>query len=195
VSASRVFLLRHGETEWSRAGKHTSHTDIPLTELGCELAAATGKVGRRLMQGRRPALVMCSPRVRALLTAEFAGFHVDKIDERLVEWDYGDYEGITSEEIRASVPGWTVWTHHSPHGETPDQVAARADAVLADARAVGGDVVLIGHGHFSRVLVCRWLGRPATDGVHFAMDAAAWAVLGDERDVPRLDGLNIRPLE
>ena len=193
MSAPRVFLLRHGETEWSKSGKHTSHTDIPLTERGRALAKATGDVGRHLIGGP-PALVVCSPRERARDTAELAGLHVDRIDERLVEWDYGDYEGITTEEIRQTVPGWTVWTHPCPHGETAADVTARADAVLADAREHGGDVVLVGHGHISRVLVSRWLQRPATDGVHYAMDAAGWAVLGDERGVPRLDGINFRPL-
>jgi len=193
VSAPRVFLLRHGETEWSKSGKHTGRTDIPLTERGRALAKATGDVGRHLI-GRPPALVVCSPRERARDTAELAGLHVDRIDERLVEWDYGDYEGITTEEIRKTVPGWTVWTHPCPHGETAEDVAARADAVLADVRAADGDVVLVGHGHFSRVLVGRWLGRPAVEGVHYAMDAAGWAVLGDERGVPRLDGINFRPL-
>jgi broad specificity phosphatase PhoE len=193
VSAPRVFLLRHGETEWSKSGKHTGRTDIPLTERGRALAKATGDVGRHLIGGP-PALVVCSPRERARDTAELAGLHVDRVDERLVEWDYGDYEGITTEEIRQTVPGWTVWTHPCPHGETARDVTARADAVLADAREHGGDVVLVGHGHFSRVLVSRWLGRPATDGVHYAMDAAGWAVLGDERGVPRLDGINFRPL-
>jgi probable phosphoglycerate mutase len=193
VSEPRVFLLRHGETEWSRSGKHTGRTDIPLTDRGRLLAKATGDVGRYLLRDD-PAVVWCSPRMRARDTAALAGLTVDHVDERLVEWDYGDYEGMTSEEIRETVPGWTVWTHPCPGGETADEVAARADSVLADARAADADVVLVGHGHFSRVLVSRWLGRPATDGVHFAMDAAGWAVLGDERGVPRIDGLNYRPL-
>ncbi len=193
MSGSRVFLLRHGETEWSRDGRHTGRTDIPLTEHGRKLAEATGAVGRHLLGGS-PALVVSSPRQRARVTAELAGFPVDRIDERLAEWDYGDYEGITTEEIRETVPGWTVWTHPCPHGETAADVAARADAVLAGYRGVGGNVVLVGHGHFSRVLVSRWLRRPATEGVHYAMDAAGWAVLGDEREVPRLDGINFRPL-
>ena len=193
MSTPRVFLLRHGETEWSRDGRHTSRTDIPLTDRGRMLAKATGEVGRHLLGDEHP-LVWCSPRSRARDTAELAGLHVGRVDERLVEWDYGDYEGITTEEIRERVPGWTIWTHPCPNGETAEQVAARADAVLSDARATGVSVVLVGHGHFSRVLVSRWLGRPATDGVHFAMDAAGWAVLGDERGVPRVDGLNYRPL-
>jgi probable phosphoglycerate mutase len=188
-----VFLLRHGETEWSRSGKHTGRTDIPLTDRGRLLAKATGDVGRHLLD-HTPAVVWCSPRSRARDTAALAGLAVQRVDDRLVEWDYGDYEGITTEEIRKTVPGWTVWTHPCPNGETAEQVAARADSVLADARASETNVVLVGHGHFSRVLVSRWLARPATDGVHFAMDAAGWAVLGDERGEPRIDGLNYRPL-
>jgi probable phosphoglycerate mutase len=193
VSEPRVFLLRHGETAWSSSGKHTGRTDIPLTDRGRLLAKATGDVGRYLLADD-PVVVWCSPRMRARDTAALAGLAVEHVDERLVEWDYGDYEGMTSEEIRETVPGWTVWTHPCPGGETAEEVAARADSVLADARAADTDVVLVGHGHFSRVLVSRWLGRPATDGVHFAMDAAGWAVLGEERGVPRIDGLNYRPL-
>lgn len=190
----RVFLLRHGETEWSRSGKHTGRTDVPLTGRGRERAVATGLLGQRLLDGA-PALVLSSPRRRASDTARLAGLAVDRTDERLAEWDYGDCEGRTTPEIRETVPGWTVWTHPCPHGETPEQVAARADALLADARAAtaDGDVVLVGHGHFSRVLVARWVGLPAVEGVRFRMEAASWAVLGDERGVPRLDGVNLEP--
>lgn len=190
--AGRVFLLRHGETEWSRTGKHTGRTDVPLTERGRERAAAAGRLGVRLLDGAA-ALVLSSPRSRARDTAELAGLTVDRVDERLAEWAYGEYEGRTTPEIRETVPGWTVWTHPSPGGETADEVGARADSVLDEARAArdGGDVVLVGHGHFSRVLVARWVGLPATEGVRFAMEAASWAVLGDERGVPRLDGVNL----
>lgn len=194
MTDGRVFLLRHGETEWSISGKHTGRTDIPLTDHGRDLAGAAGNLGVRLRGGVAPSLVLCSPRTRARVTAELAGLTVDRVDERLVEWDYGVYEGRTTPEIRETVPGWTVWSHPSPDGETPGQVGARADAVLADARAAlgGGDVVLVGHGHFSRVLIARWIGLPATEGVRFTMDAAAWAVLGDERGVPKLDHVNLR---
>jgi broad specificity phosphatase PhoE len=137
--------------------------------------------------------VLSSPRSRARVTAELAGLTVDRTDERLAEWDYGDCEGRTTPEIRETVPGWTVWTHPCPGGETAEEVGARADAVLADARAAreGGDVVLVGHGHFSRVLLARWIGLPAAEGVRFQMEAASWAVLGDERGVPRIDGVNL----
>lgn len=192
----RVLLLRHGETEWSATGRHTGRSDVPLTGNGRARARATGATGARLLGGRAPALVLSSPRSRARDTAALAGLHVDRIDERLVEWDYGDYEGLTTPQIRETDPGWTVWTHPSPGGETAAQVQARADAVLADAsRALdGGDVVLVGHGHFSRVLVARWVGLAATGGVRFAMDAASWAVLGHERGVRRCDHANLSDL-
>jgi probable phosphoglycerate mutase len=188
----RVFLLRHGETEWSRTGRHTGRTDVPLTENGRERARATGELRERLLP-EPPALVLSSPRSRARVTAELAGLVVDRTDERLAEWDYGDCEGRTTPEIRETVPGWTVWTHPCPGGETAEQVGARADAVLADTRSAAedGDVVLVGHGHFSRVLVARWIGLPAQQGVRFQMEAASWAVLGDERGVPRLDAVNL----
>lgn len=193
----RVFLLRHGETEWSATGRHTGHTDIPLTDTG---RASAGRA-RRSLQALRgpdapaPARVLCSPRSRALVTAELAGLAVDATDDRLAEWDYGDQEGLTTPQIRERLPGWTVWDGPWPGGESPDEVGARADAVLADARALteAGDVVLVGHGHFGRVLAARWIGLPATGGVHLKMDAAAVTVLGDERGTPRLDAVNVAP--
>jgi broad specificity phosphatase PhoE len=196
MPTGRVFLLRHGETAWSLSGKHTGRTDIPLTERGRGLAQAAGNVITRVRGDVKPTLVVTSPRSRARDTAELAGFHADRVDERLSEWDYGEYEGITTEQIRETVPGWTVWTHPCPGGETAEQVSARADAVLADARAEldRGDVILVGHGQFSRVLAARWIGLPASGGVHFAMAAPAWAVLGDERGVPQLKHVNLRAL-
>ncbi|MHA6792954.1 acid phosphatase [Pseudonocardia bannensis] len=193
----RVFLLRHGETEWSATGRHTGVTDIPTTERGREQARAAGAVLAALRgSDAAPALVLSSPRQRAKDTAKLAGLQIDRVDDRLAEWDYGDYEGITTPEIRRTDPGWTVWSHPVPGGESAEQVTARADALLAEIRTVlaGGDVVLVGHGHFSRVLMARWIGLPATDGVHFAMDPAAWSVLGTEREEPRLDHVNLRAL-
>lgn len=189
----RLLLLRHGETEWSATGRHTSRTDVPLTARGRVLARLAGEIGARLRADGPPALVLTSPRSRATETAALAGLHPDDVDPRLAEWDYGEYEGLTTEEIRKTVPGWTVWTHRCPGGETADQVQNRADAVLTDVRAHldHGDVVLVGHGHFSRVLIARWIGLPATEGVRFALEAPAWAVLGHERGVPRLDHVNI----
>ena len=141
-------------------------------------------------------LVLSSPLVRARTTAELAGLTVNRVDARLIEWDYGAYEGRTTPEIREDDPGWTIWTHPVPGGETADQVAARADSVLAEVVPVldEGDVVLVGHGHFSRVLVARWIDLAATEGVRFAMDSASWAVLGHERGVPRCDHVNLSDL-
>ncbi|MBC8093147.1 MAG: histidine phosphatase family protein, partial [Pseudonocardia sp.] len=152
--------------------------------------------GFRLRGGHAPVLVLSSPRSRAMVTAELAGLTVDRVDERLSEWDYGDCEGRTTPEIRETVPNWTVWTHPCPNGETPEQVGARADAMIDEARTAraAGDVVLVRHGHFSRVLIARWIGLPATEGVRFTMDAAAWSVLGDERGVPSLVHVNLRPI-
>jgi probable phosphoglycerate mutase len=196
TSNGRIFLLRHGETAWATAGKHTSRTDVELTDNGRKQAEAAGPLLPHLRRAdTSPALVLVSPRARARVTAELAGLVPDRIDDRLVEWDYGDYEGITTPQIRESIPGWTVWTHSIPGGESIEQLAARADAVLADARAAlpDGDVVLVGHGHFSRVLMARWIGLPAQAGRNLAMDPAAWSVLGVEREQPRLDHVNVVP--
>ena len=191
-----LYLLRHGETEWSRSGQHTSHTDIPLTPNGERRARDAGSMLAGLREDRPLALVVSSPRQRAVRTAELAGLTVTEVTEDVAEWDYGSYEGLSTPKIRETVPGWTVWTHESPGGETADQVDARAAAVVSRVRDAlpDGDVVLVGHGHFSRVLVATWLGLPPTSGVHFALDAAAISVLGDERGVPQIKRLNVPPL-
>ncbi|WP_328604101.1 acid phosphatase [Amycolatopsis sp. NBC_00345] len=191
--AHRLFLLRHGQTEWSADGRHTGRTDIPLTAAGEEQARAAGGTLRTLLGGAQ--LVLSSPRDRAKRTAELAGLRVDEFTEDLAEWDYGDYEGITTPQIRETDPGWTVWTHASPGGENAEEVGARADKVLDRARreVENGDVVLVGHGHFSRVLVARWVGLPAPSGVHFGLDPAGIAVLGDERGEPQVEHLNLLP--
>ena len=186
-----VFLLRHGETEWSLSGQHTGRTDIPLTERGRKLAVDAGNLWRTLHTDASPVLVLSSPRERARDTAELAGLSVNRYDDRLAEWDYGDYEGLTTPQIRETVPDWTVWTHPCPGGETADQVGERADEVIAEVRAADGDVVLVGHGHFSRVLMARWIGLPANEGVRVTMDPASWSVLGDERGVPSLKRVNL----
>ncbi|GHF46639.1 phosphoglycerate mutase [Amycolatopsis bartoniae] len=188
-----LFLLRHGQTEWSVNGRHTGRTDIPLTPAGENQARAAGLTLGGLRKG--PALVLSSPRQRAVRTAELAGLVVNERTEDLAEWDYGDYEGVTTPQIRETVPDWTVWHGPIPGGETADQVGARADRLLARVRAALADteVVLVGHGHFSRVLVARWLGLPATAGVHFGLDPAGVSVLGDERGEPKIEHLNIPP--
>jgi broad specificity phosphatase PhoE len=190
-----LYLLRHGQTEWSENGRHTGRTNIPLTPDGERRAVRAGRVLAALRGDTPPALVVSSPRGRAKRTAELAGLTVDEISEDLTEWDYGDYEGLTTPQIRAQVPDWTVWTHPCPNGETAADVAARAAKILARARAAlpDGDVILVGHGHFSRVLVAAWLGMPPGSGVHFGLDAAGIAELGDERGVPQVHRLNIPP--
>ncbi|HEY1974612.1 MAG TPA: histidine phosphatase family protein [Pseudonocardia sp.] len=190
----RIFLLRHGETEWSATGRHTSHTDIPLTSRGRRLAQTSGHILAtvRGTDAEPFALELTSPRRRAIDTATLAGLR-PTVDERLVEWDYGDYEGLTTPQIRRTVPGWTVWSHPSAGGESAEQVSERADGVLERCRGslAEGDVVLIGHGHFSRVLTARWLRLPANAGVGFKLDAGGLTVLGDERGEPRLDHVNL----
>lgn len=191
----RVFLLRHGETEWSANGRHTGHTDVPLTDAG-RAAAGRARHSLEFLRGPvAPARVLCSPRTRARLTAELAGLRVDAVDDRLAEWDYGEAEGLTTSQIRERHPRWTIWDGPWTGGETPEDVGRRADSVLTDARTLtaGGDVVLVGHGHFGRVLAARWIGLPPTGGVHLKMDAAAVTVLGDERGAPRLDAVNVVP--
>lgn len=190
----RIYLLRHGETEWSATGRHTSYTDVPLTDRGRELATASGRVLAAIRGPDAPpfALQLTSPRRRATATAQLAEL-TPSVDESLVEWNYGDYEGLTTPQIRETVPGWTVWSHPSPNGETAEEVTSRADRVLGRCREVlpDGDVVLVGHGHFSRVLTARWLGLSASGGVGFKLDAGGLTVLGDERGEPRLDHVNL----
>ncbi|GAB2664769.1 acid phosphatase [Saccharopolyspora gloriosae] len=187
----KVFLLRHGETEWSSSGKHTGRTDIPLTPRGERLAAAAGRTLADL-RSTAPLIALASPRDRARRTAELAGF-TPEVEPLLAEWDYGDYEGRTTPQIREHVPEWTVWTHPSPGGESAADVTARADALLARVTAeLGrGDVLLAGHGHFGRALIARWLGLPVTEGVRFALDPAGITVLGHERGVPQLERSNL----
>jgi broad specificity phosphatase PhoE len=193
----RIVLLRHGQTEWSASGQHTSRTDIPLTDRGRVLAQETAELGRRILRGRAPALVLTSPRARARVTAELAGLHVDRVDDRLVEWDYGEYEGRTTTEIRTEAPDWSIWEYGAPGGETPEQVGKRADDLIADVvpALADGDVVLVGHGHFSRVLMTRWIELPVLEGARLMMDAPAWAVLGHYHgDVRCLDHVNLHSL-
>lgn len=177
----QIWLVRHGETEWSRDGRHTGVTDIPLTDLGRRQATA---LGGRLVD-HRFALVLTSPRSRAGDTARLAGFGDAAIaDLDLAEWDYGALEGRRTEEIVADYPGWAIWTGPWPGGETVDQVSVRADRVLARCQApgVGGDALLFGHGHMLRVLAARWLGLPGGSGSLFGLSTATLSVLGWERE-------------
>jgi broad specificity phosphatase PhoE len=174
-----VVLVRHGETEWSRAGKHTGRTDVALTEEGRRQAHAVGAD----LQTRRFAAVWTSPLSRAAESCRLAGFgDVAVSREELMEWDYGEYEGRTTPEIRSERPGWTLWADGVPGGETVGQVAERVDRVLAEADSVGGDTLIFAHGHVLRVLAARWLGLDPAEGRLFALDPATLSVLGYERE-------------
>jgi probable phosphoglycerate mutase len=180
MSDGEVWLVRHGETEWSRDGRHTSVTDLPLTEVGESIAH---EVGERLACEEFD-LVLTSPRLRARHTAALIGHEDAEVDEDLVEWGYGDYEGITTAEIRETVPGWTIWSHPVPGGESAEQVTERLDRVVERAHAEAGRVLLVGHGHALRALTARWLGLPVTDGRLLRLDTATVSVLGYERGTP-----------
>ena len=182
---SEVVLLRHAETEWSKAGKHTGRTDIPLTDDGRRHAAGLPE----RIAGRTFALVLSSPLVRARETAAIAGLEPE-LDDDLMEWDYGAYEGRTTKEIRAERPGWDLWTQGVPEGESPDDVGARADRVIARALAADGDVCLVAHGHLLRVLGARWVEQPPAFGARLWLGTAAICVLGRQRGVRALLGWN-----
>jgi broad specificity phosphatase PhoE len=174
-----VYLVRHGETEWSLSGQHTGSTDIPLTPNGEEVAR---QLGRKLAD-HNFAAVISSPMSRALDTARLAGFEHDvRLSDDLKEWDYGEYEGLTTPQIRERRPDWWLWRDGCPGGESPAQVGARADRLIAEVRAVDGDVLLFGHGHILRVITARWLGYPAGDGMHFSLGTATLSTLGWERE-------------
>lgn len=191
VGTHRLVLLRHGETEWSRDHKHTSRTDLDLTERGRAQArrAAATLSGLDLTDP----LVVASPRRRALATAELAGLRVDEISPLLVEWDYGDYEGLTTHEIRTETPGWLLWTDGCPGGESVEQVSVRADQALAYALDHMGerDVVFVSHGHFSRSVVTRWVEQPLREGARFGFPTAAVAVCGFEYGLRQLSALGL----
>ena len=180
--ADTVTLVRHGATEWSVSGQHTSTTDLPLLAEGEQGAH---DVAARLDPSSY-AEVLTSPLRRARHTAELAGFPDAEVCDDLVEWDYGDYEGRTTLSIREQVPGWTLWTHGAPAGETADEVAARCDRVIARVRAASGPVLVFAHGHVLRVLTARWLGLPPSEGRLFRLDTSTVSVLGHERETPAL---------
>jgi probable phosphoglycerate mutase len=175
---TEVWLVRHGETEWSKAGRHTSSTDLPLTAEGERVARTL----HERLAGMPFDLVLTSPMQRARVTAGLVGFGDADVDDDLVEWGYGEYEGRTSAEIREQVPDWTIWTHPAPGGETPEQVTARLDRVVARLRDVPERALVFGHGHSLRALTARWLGLPVTDGRLFRLDTATLSRLGYERE-------------
>jgi broad specificity phosphatase PhoE len=176
-------LVRHGQTEWSLDGRHTGTTDIPLTEEGRREAEAAG----RRLAGRKFALVLSSPLARALDTCRLVGLgDAVQVREDLREWDYGDYEGLTSAQIRQERPDWYLFRDACPNGETAEQVGERVDRVIMEVRGVGGDAALFGHGHCLRVLAARWLGFPAEDAGRLALSTATVGVLGYEHERPAL---------
>jgi broad specificity phosphatase PhoE len=182
-----VVLVRHGETEWSATGRHTSRTDLPLTEEGRRRASGL----RAPLKQWSFALVLCSPLRRARETCELAGLGGRaEICDDLHEWEYGEYEGLTTPEIRASNPDWSLWRDGCPGGERPDQVGARADRVLERLRGAGGDAVAFAHGHILRVVTARWLGMEPAAGARFALKAGALGVLGFERETEVLERWN-----
>lgn len=189
----RIALIRHGQTTWSKSGQHTSVTDLDLTDEGVEQA----KTIPTLLDGLdlRPATVWSSPRLRAMRTATLAGLPIDEVLPQLAEWNYGEYEGITSKQIRVDRPEWSIFVDGAPGGESPEEVAARADGVLARATEAveHGDVALVCHGHMSRVLAVRWVGLPITAGGLILMNPAAITVLGYYHDAPCIEHANVVP--
>ena len=189
-SNPEIWLIRHGETEWSLSGQHTGRTDLPLTAAGERHAADIG----RYLAGRSFALVLTSPLQRARETCKLAGYgDVAQLEPDLQEWDYGAYEGRTSAQIQESVPDWTIWTSPVPQGETIQQVAARATRVIERASKAGGDVALFAHGHLLRILTACWLGLPPDDGKLFALGTASISVLGYERETRVIARWNVLP--
>lgn len=179
IAPRQIVLVRHGETPWSIAGKHTGRTDLALTDAG---RASAARVGRALA-GRAFARVLSSPLSRALDTCRGAGFgDAVELESALLEWHYGDYEGLTTPEIRAGRPGWFLWRDGCPNGEAAADVAARVDPLLAALAAGEGDVLVFAHGHVLRVIAARWLGLPPSDGRLFALGTAALCALGTERE-------------
>ena len=187
MPVQQVYLIRHGETEWSLSGQHTGTTDIPLTENGRRVATLLQPVLAR----ETFTLVLTSPLQRARETCALAGLGERAAIERdLMEWNYGEYEGLTSQQIHTTRPGWMVFTDGCPGGESPDQVGARVDRVIAKVRAVEGHVALFAHGHVLRALAARWLGLRAAAGGHFLLDTATLNIMSSYRGLPAVQRWN-----
>jgi probable phosphoglycerate mutase len=181
MAAQEVFLIRHGETEWSLNGRHTGVSDIPLTEKGREVA----RLWQPYAAARTFALVLCSPLQRAQQTCKLAGLAAQaQIEPDLREWNYGEYEGLTPQQIRAARPDWLIFRDGCPGGESPADIGARVDRVIARIRATPGEVVVFAHGHVLRVCAARWLGLPASGGAHFLLETATLCVLSSYHGVP-----------
>jgi probable phosphoglycerate mutase len=188
--AERLFIVRHGQTEWSANGRHTGFTDIPLTDKGrLQAEKLVGELGREDF-----ALVLSSPLQRAWDTCELAGFgEVAERDDDLREWNYGDYEGLTTPQIREHNPDWNMWQDGCPGGETPPEIGARVDRVLARVAGAHGDVLAFAHGHLLRVVTARWLEMEVAAGSRFKLDPAGVGVLGYERATAAMDRWNAVP--
>ena len=183
---ARLFAVRHGETEWSLSGRHTGRTDVPLLEAGRERATHVGG----FLSGHHFVQVLSSPFSRARDTAALAGYPDAEIDDDLREWDYGDYEGLKTLDIRKDRPNWFLWDDGVPNGETIDEVGARADRVIERVRAVDGDTLVFAHGHVLRILSARWLGQAPGFGRHLILSPATLSILGHEREAPALETWN-----
>ena len=184
----QVLAIRHGETAWSLTGQHTGTTDISLTDNGRRLAERL----RPVLSRKSFELVLCSPMQRARETCELAGLSDQAaVDSDLIEWNYGEYEGLTPEQIHKLAPGWLIFRDGCPGGETPEQVGVRMDRVIARSRGIGGDVALFAHGHVLRVLAARWIGLPPGGGEHFLLDTGTLSVLDYYRDVPAVRIWNV----
>ena len=186
---TELYLVRHGQTEWSQSGRHTGATDIDLTAVGAMQASALEPV----LRGTEFGLALSSPRVRARHTADLAGFAgTYEVTEDLAEWDYGDYEGLTSVQIRAQVPDWRIWTGAVPGGETAEQVLARVTRVVERVRRSGvARAICFGHGHALRVLALAWLGLGIEHGASFPLETATVSVLGWEKESPAIRRWNL----
>ena len=184
---STIYLIRHGETEWAKSGQHTGRTDIPLTDAGREQAGFLLPIFDDVKFAR----IFSSPLQRALETAELAGLHSRvELEKELLEWDYGDYEGLTTKQIRERAPDWSIWTHPCPNGETIEQISQRADRVVAMLRSIEGNVAIFSHGHFLRVLVSRWIGLSADHGSRFLLGTSTLSILGYENELPAIKTWN-----
>lgn len=183
---AEIWLLRHGQTEWSKAGQHTGTSDLPLTEAGEDAA----RLLRPVLAGTSFDRVCTSPLQRARRTAELAGAEPAEVDPDLVEWDYGEYEGLTRGQVRGKQPAWTVWKDGAPGGESPQQVSDRADRLIERYRQSAGRTLLVAHGHILRALAARWVGEPVALGERLPLDTATLSVLSFDRGLAALQRWN-----